>query len=660
MVTTGVALPALHRAFVETVRRDGGAAALHACACFAEQLLADAAAAHREAAPGPDEDGTGARLAASVVRLRELCTGLAREMAASADAAEPAWSGRAAAAAAPDGAERRIAVVEDALALATAVTGALWGSAAARRDERTAALLRHAADWKTPECYGYDLADPELCYGQAAERLSARSRRAPVLVVGIRTGGSYLAPFWQAAAEDAGVAAGPWHSVRPVRGGAGITLPGSEIEALPRRLPPGAALVLVDDQPDTGATALAVRDRVARRYPGVRDVVLAAPGRLYDLSGPAVRPLAERPVVRPAARLWQLAGTGGAAALAARARAAGVPLAPGAAHRVEPFRGPFLAEYGPGTAPRGGAAGARGSGAARRLDPRNRPFSLVAGATGAGTSGGTGTPETYHFRFIGTGPHGLHCHQALRALGDLLPPGHVFADGYLVTRHEHGLRPLRAVLPELEEPRRRRVLLAVAESWAALRRVGELGRPGGGAGYEPRARLDGALRRLRERMGRPLPVDGAWTARHVPERMPLGGADGVLLRTPLPYGHGYWHWQLADTGQGGAGPAGGGAPVLRRFGLDWIWGGGGCLESEIASFVVENRLGAHDRDLLREAVAAACGGTRAFDAGLRLAGEALYWNAKTWLRRCPVVTPATADRIEAELAAQAAYVAALA
>ncbi len=151
MVTTGVALPALHRAFVETVRRDGGAAALHACACFAEQLLADAAAAHREAAAGPDgEDGTGAGLAGAVAGLRELCTEVAREMAASAETAEPAWSDGAAAAS--GAAERRIAVVEDALALATAVTGALWRSAAARRDERTAALLRHAADWKTPEC----------------------------------------------------------------------------------------------------------------------------------------------------------------------------------------------------------------------------------------------------------------------------------------------------------------------------------------------------------------------------------------------------------------------------------------------------------------------------------------------------------------------------
>lgn len=626
MVTTDLALPALHRAFVETVRRDGSTTALHAGACFAEQLLSDAATAAAQAPPDPTwPSPAAADLAPLVGELHELCTVLARDMAT--DPAAPARD-----------AHERLAFVERALSRATATTDALWGSAAARADEHTATLLRHATDWKTPECYGYDLADPELSAGQAADWLATRPVHEPVLVVGIRTGGSYLAPFWQAAVEDAGRAAGTWHSLRPVRGAAGITIPDVELAALPATLPPGTVLVMVDDQPDTGATVMAVRERLARRFPRVAELVLAAPGRLYDPSGPTVRTLSEGPVVHGGTeRLWQLAGGGDAARLADRARAAGVPLAAGTAWRAEPFRGPFLATYGTPARP-------VRSGGARRIAPRNEPFSLLADGGANGPDGGA-----YHCRFIGSGPHGLHCYRALRSMGDLLPPGIAFVDGYLLTPHERGLRPLRETLPTLGAHQRRQVLGAVARSWHLLRRIGALGRPGTAA-YDPRARLGLALRRLRERLGRPLPVDDAWLARHVPDRAALGGSDGTLFRTPLPYGHGYWHWQLTQPGAPGEPPA------LRRFGLDWIWGGCGSLESEVASFLVENRIDGPAREVLRAEVADALGDARAFDGGLGLAGEALYWNVKTWLRRCPDPSGATADRIEAELAAQARYV----
>ncbi|WP_422747411.1 hypothetical protein [Micromonospora sp. WMMD1219] len=619
VMTAGVALPALHRDFVDTVRRDGSTAALHACVCFAEQLLSDTTAA----APAVDAAG----LAPLIKELRELCTVLARDMAT-----DPAAPARAA--------DERIAVVKRALGRATAVVEVVWRSAAARRGERTAALLRHAADWKTPECYGYDLADPELSLAQAADWLTTRPGHEPVLVVAVRTGGSYLAPFWQAAAEDAGRAAGPWHSVRPVRAEGGIILPEAELAALPPELPSGTVVVLVDDQPDTGVTAKAVRDCLAERFPSVRDITLAAPGRLYDPNGPVVKVLAERPVVRNGTdRLWQHADAGDIVRLADRARSAGVPLASGGVHRSIPFRGPFLSTYGtvPASAKDGGA---------RRIDPRTRPFSLVVD----GDIRGQDQAAAYHFRFIGTGPHGLHCYRALRAMSELLPPGLTFVDGYLVTPHETGLQPLRENLLSLTERQRRHVLGAVARSWHALRSLGEMGRPGTDAVYDPRERLGHALRQLRDRMRRSLAVDDTWLTRHVPNRALLGGTDGVLFRTPLPYGHGFWHWQLTGTEDAGA------APALRRFGLDWIWGGGGCLESEIASFTVENRLDGPARDLLREAVGTVMGDTRAFDAGLRLCGEALYWNIKTWLRRCPVVSGAAADRIEAELAAQANYV----
>lgn len=622
-MTSDVTLPSLHQAFVETARWDGSAMALHACACFAEQLSSDAAAAAQTLGRGtePQSPTTGPRVVTA--GLRALCTTIARETAASPEA--PARD-----------ADLRLHSVERALRLATETVNALWRSEDAHRDPVTAALLRHAADWKTPECYGYDLADPELTLGQAADWLSAGNTAPPVLVVAVRTGGSYLAPYWQAAAEDAGRSAGPWHSVRPVRGEHGITLPDVELAALPAVLATGTDIVLVDDQPDTGATALAVRDQLAARYAGAHRIVLASPGRLYDLADTLVRLTVERPPVRgDGRRLWQLTGSADTGPLVARARQAGVPLSADTAYRAERFRDTFTEVYGP---PRDTTAK---ESAARRIDPRRRPFTLSpVESTGFRRA-------AYHFRFIGTGTHGLHCARTLHALSGLLPVGTVFTDGYLVTPHERDLRPLRQALPELDKTEQRRVLGEVARSWHRLRALGELGRPGPQAVYNPRERLDTALRRLRDHTGRPLPVDRNWLARRVPDRAPVGGVDEVLFRTPLPYGHSPWHWQLAGTG-------------LLRFGLDWIWGGGGCLESEIASFLVENRLDAPAIGLLREAVADATDDTRAFDAALRLGGEALHWNVKTWLRRAPEPTGPAVDRITAELAAQAEYVAGLA
>lgn len=335
MTISGTALPELHRAFVETARRAGSSAALHACACFTEQLLADAAAGAAEASAvlGGDLEGVaGCPIGARGPEVRSLCTALAREMAADphAPAREP---------------DQRLALLTEALTFAATAVDALWRSDAAGAGA-AAALLQHAADWKTPECYGYDLADPELMSAQAARWLAARPGDGPVLVVAVRTGGSYLAPFWQAAAEDAGRAVGPWHSVRPLRGPGGIDLPAVELRALPAQLPVGTDVVLVDDQPDTGATALAVRERLRARFPGAGDVVLSSPGRLYDLSGPHVRQVfAARPVHRRAGRLWELP-VEDAAGVVDRARAVGVRLPPGGAWRVEPFRGEFAARYG--------------------------------------------------------------------------------------------------------------------------------------------------------------------------------------------------------------------------------------------------------------------------------------------------------------------------
>nr|CAF32384.1 hypothetical protein [Streptomyces paromomycinus] len=628
--------------------RLGSAEARYACACSIEQLLADTAAC-----PTAPESAR-----ALLDEVRQACQDLARAVAAGP-------GGQFAPPAPGPG------FLERAMARTAAYTAGLWRTGAARGDTAAEALLRHATDWKTPECYAYDLADVGLVHGQAAAWLAATEEPVPVFVVGIRTGGSYLAPLWAAAVAAAGRTAAPWTSLRPLRTGGRISLVPAETGRLPATLPPGTVVVAVDDQPDTGGTARAVRDALARRYPEARDVVCASPGRTYAVDGAGIRPLTRTSAVREdAGRLWQLLAPADADRLTDRARSGGAVPADATVYRVTPFRGPFLAAYGPratatdapgaGTSPAGPAdsAGTRPAGpadatstppatGALRISPRNTPFSLVADEPATGIPGAPDArPRAYHFRFIGTGPHGAQGAEAVEALGEFLPPVRHHLDGYLVTGHEDGLRPLATELPRMTGRHRRQALEAVARYWHALDHLGGLGPVDPTVTYAPRERLATALERLRDRLARPLPVDGAWLDRHLPRRAAFGGTRARVFRTSLPYSHQSWHWQV------GAPPAPGAPPVVRRFGLDWIWGGTGPLEAEISSFVVEHRLDPADLATLRTAV----GDDRAFDAALELAGDALWWNVKSWLRRCPAPAPDTARRIADDLGELARYV----
>ncbi|GCD40683.1 hypothetical protein [Streptomyces paromomycinus] len=640
--------PPLRRAAVASAVRLGSAEARYACACSIEQLLADTAAC-----PTAPESAR-----ALLDEVRQACQDLARAVAAGP-------GGQFAPPAPGPG------FLERAMARTAAYTAGLWRTGAARGDTAAEALLRHATDWKTPECYAYDLADVGLVHGQAAAWLAATEEPVPVFVVGIRTGGSYLAPLWAAAVAAAGRTAAPWTSLRPLRTGGRISLVPAETGRLPATLPPGTVVVAVDDQPDTGGTARAVRDALARRYPEARDVVCASPGRTYAVDGAGIRPLTRTSAVREdAGRLWQLLAPADADRLTDRARSGGAVPADATVYRVTPFRGPFLAAYGPratatdapgaGTSPAGPAdsAGTRPAGpadatstppatGALRISPRNTPFSLVADEPATGIPGAPDArPRAYHFRFIGTGPHGAQGAEAVEALGEFLPPVRHHLDGYLVTGHEDGLRPLATELPRMTGRHRRQALEAVARYWHALDHLGGLGPVDPTVTYAPRERLATALERLRDRLARPLPVDGAWLDRHLPRRAAFGGTRARVFRTSLPYSHQSWHWQV------GAPPAPGAPPVVRRFGLDWIWGGTGPLEAEISSFVVEHRLDPADLATLRTAV----GDDRAFDAALELAGDALWWNVKSWLRRCPAPAPDTARRIADDLGELARYV----
>ncbi len=256
-----------------------------------------------------------------------------------------------------------------------------------------------------------------------------------------------------------------------------------------------------------------------------------------------------------------------------------------------------------------------------RIDPRHAPFVLCRDARPA-----------YVARFIGEGPHGRWSAAQLDRFAGLTPVSTAFVDGYLVTPFDHSLRPLTTVLSESDGHVR---LGEVARYWRILAATSSVCRVPATLTKQLRAPLRHALDRLRERIGGPLPVDGVWIDRHVPESVPRGGAEGLLVRSSLPYAHQRWHWQVAGE-------------QLRRFGIDSIWGGTLCVDAEVSAFLVEN----HTDRAVSERTCAVLDELLppgVVTGALGRIGEALLWNLKTWNRRRPVLSGAATERIIADL-----------
>lgn len=57
-------------------------------------------------------------------------------------------------------------------------------------------LLTRILSTPLPECYGYDLADTEVCMADAGRFAREHADGHPLVIVGIRSGGSIVAPRW--------------------------------------------------------------------------------------------------------------------------------------------------------------------------------------------------------------------------------------------------------------------------------------------------------------------------------------------------------------------------------------------------------------------------------------------------------------------------------
>ena len=304
-----------------------------------------------------------------------------------------------------------------------------------------------------PECCGYDLADLALIAGDV-DRLTAQVRldRA-FLIVGIRTGGTYLAPLWKAVLTGLGVADVHWCTVRPREECAASD--GLEIARawLEHRFAP--VIVVVDDRPDTGATM----ERVAAplREPGV-DLWFSSVGKLWQ--GPAAHPMPSHPpayVMRNsrAPRLWECLLPDEHPEFIARLRdTAGIPSLPAQA-RLH-FRCPQgEVRYGLSRAWLPWNDPQVLNGHRSLVNPRKTPIEIL----------GPDGDALLHLRFIGEGVFGRAEFERMRKMG--ATGAAWLVDGYAITVDIGATRSFQEQFHTASQPRRVDLLLQAA-NWLTV------------------------------------------------------------------------------------------------------------------------------------------------------------------------------------------------
>ncbi|MBB2485179.1 hypothetical protein H5407_08030 [Mitsuaria sp. WAJ17] len=435
------------------------------------------------------------------------------------------------------------------------------------------ALLDKLVHLPMPECLGYDLADLDRIPEDALAWLAQRPDDSPVLLLGVRTGGLYLAPLWHAALKRACARPMTWHTVRPQAEGVACLGLGPCLDWLRRH--PQAHVVMLDDQPDTGRTLT----RVAKALQApLGSLWSASPGKIWRAPPPASPPVHRRSALNPrrAGRLWECLLPSAHPRFLERLQAHGGlgPLPPQLSLAVRCSQAEQ--HYGHGQAWLPWDHPALDSVERRLINPRKTGLTLTL----------PGGQAWAHLRFIGEGLFGKSEFQRAQQLAP--DPQSCFLDGYRVSRHHEGLQALRDVLREASGPRKALLLQDCARQFKAQAEpapvtLSRLPPPGGlvheaadalqaqlQKQFGPTLVLAPALRQALSRMHRPLPG-------------PL-----QLYRSALPYAGAHWHWQCDRAGR------------VRRFQLEANWGGPSWMALELASFALSQQLSAADAQQLAQ------------------------------------------------------------
>jgi neamine phosphoribosyltransferase len=475
-----------------------------------------------------------------------------------------------------------------------------------------------------PEGLGYDLCDLEVADDDARWWLARLPGEHRIAVLGIRTGGSYLAPLWATRSED-----GAYATVRPLgRAGSRCYL-ARELDGLGACCAAATDVVITDDQPNTGETVLALADVLGKRHPDLR-LWLASPGRIYRIAHAALRqerrarPLAPRDPVP----LWRLLRS--PERLVARI-AATIPGIADDLDVVWRVRG-LSARYEAGRCWLPWDAPALEPLDRRLINPHKTPFTLVQRRTGA---------PVWHARFIGESPFGDEEAARVRRFGRLAGPGAVFVDGYLLTRHCGDLTELRVAYLGAPPADRARLRHQVAAYLSTLERDAVL-RGGRGGRVALRAELERGLAALERRLSVPA---APWPRERVPEAIERSGTRGVLVRSSLRYSHPSWHWQVSASLE------------VRRFQIDANWGQSSSIDLELASFLLDVQFPPEDLGALLAEFAPDPAYRDALARGVRdrLGHAVLLW-IETWLRGVRRPADHAAGLIRDELDAMWSYI----
>ncbi|MEM5331734.1 hypothetical protein VSR34_35015 [Paraburkholderia sp. JHI2823] len=420
-----------------------------------------------------------------------------------------------------------------------------------------------------PECCGYDLADLELIDGDGGRLIRQVSVDRPVLIVGIRSGGTYLAPLWKAVLAGRGMVDVHWCTVRPQPGSDVLDGLKAILAWLERRFAP--VVVVVDDQPDSGATIESVAALLCG--PGI-DLWFSSVGKLWR--GPKAHPMpAHSPALKArdcrSPRLWECLRPDQHRGFVARLRdTPGLPIPP--TDVTLQFRCPQgEARYGLGRAWLPWNDPRVLNGRRPLANPRKTPI-VVCGPDGR---------ALLHLRFIGEGVFGRAEFQRVRNMNGACQGW--FVDGYAVTVDVGSTRSFRERF-HAGSPSVRADLMAQAANWLGLAAQQVIAH----ATDSPVAMALGprwlaVLATMRERCGYdPLPEVPEPMGVFLMQPVPWPGRTGRVIRSSLRYACGDWHWQVDIHGR------------LHRFQLEANWGDVSFPELELAAFILENQLALAD------------------------------------------------------------------